>query len=90
MVLSQFVTVAEPLKVVVGNASCEKENNDGTVWSCGNNQYGQLGHGDTTNRFGYEQSKLDNSDTVITDVKAISAGDSHSLVLKNNEYHYLY
>lgn len=49
--------------------------NDGTVYSCGKNNNGQLGHGDTTNR---------TSPTLISglsDVIQVSAGSGNSLFL---------
>ena len=52
--------------------------NDGTLWGCGNNIYGQLGLGDTTNRTIFTQ--------VITnanDIKEIYCGASHTFILKN-------
>ena len=50
--------------------------NDGTVWSCGNNEYGQLGIGNNDNQNTLQQ--------VIgaTNIKQISVGSSHSLFLK--------
>ncbi|MBQ2938059.1 MAG: cadherin-like beta sandwich domain-containing protein [Clostridia bacterium] len=47
-----------------------KENR--TVWSCGLNNYGQLGLGDTTTRLTYNQVVFENGDTVTA--KAIQAG----------------
>jgi len=52
--------------------------NDGTVWSCGNNQYGQLGDGTTTQRNTPIQMV---GPSCIT---AIAAGWVHSLLLKND------
>ena len=45
---------------------------DKTVWSCGFNNHGQLGLGDTTNRTTYTQIKLQNGD--IAKAKTIKAG----------------
>ncbi len=52
--------------------------NDGTVWTWGNNSYGQLGDGTTTG------SKTPQTLTNISGVKAIAAGMYHNLVLKND------
>ena len=52
--------------------------NDGTVWGCGYNNYGQLGNGTTTNRTTLVRM------TNATDVKAIACGNYHSLILKND------
>ena len=46
---------------------------DGTVWSTGNNNTGQLGDGTTTAKRAPEQVKIDN-DTFLTNVKKISCG----------------
>ena len=51
--------------------------NDGTVWVWGDNYYGQLGDGSTTDRHLPVKSN-------ISDVIAISAGGSHTLALKSD------
>jgi alpha-tubulin suppressor-like RCC1 family protein len=50
----------------------------GTVWACGNNVYGQLGIGNTTNQTGVQQVLN------LTGVIAIAAGLDHSLALKSD------
>ena len=50
--------------------------NDGSIWSCGANNNGQLGLGDTTNRNTFTQ--------VTNDVKQIDCGDNHTFILKND------
>ena len=53
--------------------------NDGTLWGCGNNEYGQLGLGDTTNRKTFIQI------TTNTDnIKSVYCGGYYTLILKNN------
>lgn len=52
--------------------------NDGTVWTWGSNSFGQLGDGTTTDR----NIPVQVSD--LTDVMAISAGESHTIALKND------
>jgi alpha-tubulin suppressor-like RCC1 family protein len=52
--------------------------NNGNVWACGNNNYGQLGLGDTDNRS--SPVKIPN----LNNIKAISTGTSHSLFLDND------
>ena len=50
--------------------------NDGTLWGCGENIYGQLGLGDTNDR---------NIFTKITDnVKSVYTGYEHTIILKND------
>ena len=50
--------------------------NDGTLWGCGKNDYGQLGLGDASSR---------NIFTKITgDVKSAYCGSGHTLILKND------
>ena len=51
---------------------------DGTVWACGNNSYGKLGLGDTSQR--YEPTQLQN----ISDVTKIACGGDFTLFLKSD------
>ena len=51
--------------------------NDGSVWACGRNQYGQLGLGDTVSRTTFTQVN-------ISDVKQISCGYEFTYILKND------
>ena len=53
--------------------------NDGTLWGCGNNEYGQLGLGDNTNRNTFTQIT-----TNTNDIKEIYCGDYHTIMLKND------
>ena len=53
--------------------------NDGSIWSCGHNGYGQLGLGDTTNRTTFTQVT-----TNISDVKQIICGYTYTFILKND------
>jgi alpha-tubulin suppressor-like RCC1 family protein len=54
--------------------------NDGTVWTCGDNQNGQLGNG-TANT---NPNPIPTQIPGLTGVIAISAGNLHSLFLKND------
>ena len=53
--------------------------NDGTLWGCGWNEFGQLGLGDTNNRITFTQITANVSDT-----KLIYCGGYHTFILKNN------
>ena len=53
--------------------------NDGTLWTCGWNGEGELGLGDTTNRYVFTQI------TTNTDnIKSVYCGESHTIILKND------
>ena len=54
--------------------------NDGSVWSCGYNQYGQLGLGDVGNKSTFTQVTTN----INNDVKQISCGEYHTFILKND------
>ena len=53
--------------------------NNGTLWSCGYNEYGQLGLGNTTNRNTFTQVT-----TNINDIKSVYCGCHYTLILKND------
>ena len=55
---------------------------DGTVWSWGTNEYGQLGHGHTTDVSYAVQITTDASGDPFEDVVYVDAGYEHSLALK--------
>ena len=54
--------------------------NDGSVWSCGLNNYGQLGLGDTTDRTTFNKVTTN----INNDVEQISCGYNHTFILKND------
>ena len=56
---------------------------DGTVWSTGTNDSGQLGDGTTTNRNKLAQVKIDEN-TYLKDIKKISVGYAHVVALTLN------
>ena len=53
--------------------------NDGTLWSCGRNNYGQLGLGDTGGRATFTQVTA-NADNI----KKVYCGREHTFILKND------
>lgn len=50
---------------------------DGTLWATGFNNYGQLGTGDENNRYSFTK--------IATNVKLMSAGNSHTVTVKKDE-----
>ena len=54
--------------------------NDGSIWSCGYNNSGQLGLGDTTQRSTFTQVTTN----INNDVKQIVCGSTHTFILKTN------
>ena len=53
--------------------------NDGTLWGCGYNIFGNLGLGDTTNRTTFTQIT-----TNVDNIKEIYCGAHHTFILKND------
>ena len=53
--------------------------NDGSVWGCGANTYGQLGLDNNTN-----QKTFTKATTNVSNVKQIYCGGSHTFILKND------
>ena len=54
--------------------------NDGSVWSCGRNEYGELGSGDATDRTTFTQVTTN----INNDVEQIACGYQHTFILKND------
>ncbi|HBL49073.1 MAG TPA: RCC1 repeat-containing protein, partial [Firmicutes bacterium] len=52
--------------------------NNGTVWACGRNEFGQLGDGTTTDRHTPVQVNG------LSNVKAITGGNTHTVALTND------
>ena len=77
---TQVIINADDVKLV----DCGSEHtlilkNDGTLWGCGYNGYGQLGLGDTNYRTTFTQIT-----TNTDDIKEIYCGANHTLILENN------
>ncbi|MBO7744465.1 hypothetical protein I8J29_09680 [Paenibacillus sp. MWE-103] len=53
---------------------------DGSVWAFGGNEHGQLGNGQQSSAIATQPIQV----TGLTDMKMVSAGDNHSLALKND------
>ncbi len=53
---------------------------DGSLWATGYNQYGQLGLGDTTDRYTLTEVK-----DVTGDVTDVSGGNYHTMILKSDD-----
>lgn len=62
--------------------------NDGSVWACGESMWGRLGSGAIGSGlpigYGPQYDRLQPVRTLITGVKAIAAGRTHSIFLKND------
>ena len=55
--------------------------NDGTVWTWGRNQYGQLGDGTTTNRLNPVQVQRTGGGLALQNAVAISGGETHMVAI---------
>ena len=67
-------------QIACGGSSTFILKNDGSLWSCGNNNRGQLGLGDTTDRNVFTQVTTN----INNDVKQIVCGNNHTFILKND------
>ena len=63
-----------------GNAHTFIIKNDGSIWSCGLNNYGQLGLGDTTQRTTFTQVTTN----INNDIKQVACGGNHTFILKTD------
>ncbi len=74
---TQITTNIDDIKSVYCGYNCTFIlKNDGTLWSCGTNSYGELGLGDTTSRNTFTKA--------INNVKSVDCGYGHTLILKND------
>ena len=74
---TQIITNADNIKsVYCGRCHTFILKNDGILWGCGRNDYGQLGLGDTNNRTTFTK--------IINNVKSVYCGGYHTLILKND------
>lgn len=76
---SLFSTVeGQFIAVACGNYHSIALRSDGTVWACGNNNYGQLGNGTRTDSLTPVQV------SGLSDITAIACGGWHSIALKED------
>ena len=77
---TQVTTNADNIKsVYCGAHNTFILKNDGTLWGCGNNSYGELGLGDTTNRNIFTQIT-----TNANNIKSVYCGEYHTFILEND------
>ena len=78
--LTQITTNTDNVKSIhCGNECTTILKNDGTLWGCGNNQYGQLGLGDINNRKTFTIIGMNSGN-----IRKIYCGQYHMLILKND------
>ena len=75
-----------PINIACGSNHIIILYDDGNVYSCGNNAYGQLGLNDTTDRYILTQITLPNT-TLYPNIKAINiaCGVNHTIILYDND-----
>ncbi|THF82731.1 RCC1 domain-containing protein [Cohnella fermenti] len=78
-VLSNIIAISSGAKHVLALRS------DGTVWTWGNNSYGQLGDGTLVSRSTPVQVQGVNGSGFLQQVQSISAGDYHNVILTNDK-----
>ena len=67
-------------EVICGNGHTFILKNDGSIWSCGYNNYGQLGLGNTTQKYTFTQVTTN----INNDVKEVVCGNYCTFILKND------
>ena len=80
LLTAQGITVNDVKQICCGTYHVCIVKKDGSLWSCGNNKYGQLGLGDDNNRTMFNQVTTN----INNDVKQIACGQYHTLLLKND------
>ena len=74
------ISVVNVKQVVCGSYHTFILKNDGSLWACGQNNKGQLGLGDTTNRNIFTKVTTN----INNDVKQVACGNNHTIILKND------
>lgn len=78
-------SVQDIIQVVKGSNHFLALNTDGTVYAWGNNAYGQLGRGWTSNKtYGVDYVYKDSSGEPLKDIVAIKAGNNSSVAVDKN------
>ena len=72
------ISISDVKQIVCGWHDTFVIKNDGTLWACGYNYYGELGLGDKSRRTTFTQVPD------VTDVKQVTASQYHTLILKND------
>ena len=74
------ISVIDIKQIACGEGHTFIIKNDGSLWSCGYNNKGQLGLGDTTNKTTFTQVTTN----INNDVKQIACGGRHTVILKTD------
>ena len=72
--------ISDVKQIACGDSHIIILKNDGSLWSCGNDGYGQLGLGGTANRSIFTQVTTN----INNDVKQIACGSINTIILKND------
>ncbi len=75
--------IKDAIDIACGNYHTAVIRAGGALWQCGNNSYGKLGTGDTTDVNKFVQSGDANG--AITDAEAVSCGGDHTAVIRSNK-----
>jgi VCBS repeat-containing protein len=70
--------------IAAGHSHSLALKSDGTVWAWGENNYGQMGDGTTTQRNTPVKVKDNTGTAYLTGITAIAAGDYHNLTIKSD------
>ena len=86
LMTSSKVSAAEPtfIAIAAGNKHSLALDNNGNIWSWGDNTYGTLGDGTNIDSYGLVKVSGEGGFGDLSDIIAISAGDQYSLALDNN------
>ena len=80
LLISNGIRNAEYKHIACDRRSAFVLKNDGSLWACGENAYGQLGVGGTTDKTTFTQVTT----YINNDVKQVDCGDQHTFILKND------